>query len=211
MTRDMRPEDDRELQQSLQGLADLFERQAVSEEAVSAQLERQLAGTTRRRMAGAIALGVTVVAVLALGLRALNQPAVGGPAPMPEVTGIFVTTEPDPQGSCYAVRLYDTTSDDGRVALWTWAAGSDCTERTGSISTGIGRAEGVRLLSGGGILIRAAADIAPPLSGLELVLDVAGGADGSIQAFTSLEAAANGQGGMRMTPTERLIIPLRPQ
>ncbi len=210
MTRTPRHDDDLEIRRSIHELGDAFERQAASEEAAVARLEGRLRTRSRRSVVGTVALAVVFVAAIVVGVNALEGPQVGGPAAIPPVAGIFVTTEPDESGSCHAIRLYGTTAEDGRVALWTWSGAPDCTARRSDLFTGVGRAVGVRLPTGAGIRVRAAEDAPAPLDGLELVLEVGGEGEPSVRAFASVQAVVDGVGGIGLTEVEELEIPYRP-
>ena len=204
----MRP--DNHLERDIHGLADAFERTAAPEEAVVAELERRMAVSGRRRLLGTMALALAAVAVIAVGVNVLRQPALGGPAPLPEVVGLYVTTAPGAAGQCHAVRLYDTTPADGRVAIWSWTGRADCSERSDNLLTGVGRAEGVRLASGSGIAVSTAADAPSRLADLVLVLDPGGGSEVPMRAYPSLEAALAGDDGIPMQAVEELNITYRP-
>jgi hypothetical protein len=80
-----------------------------------------------------------------------------------------------------------------------------------NISMGAGRAEGVLLPSGRGILIRAADTAPAPLGQLELVLDPGDQINGGmLWAFQSVQAAATGSDGIVMNPLDEIDIPYRP-
>ena len=204
----MRP--DNHLERDIHELADAFERTAAPDEVVVAELERRMAGSGRRRLLGTMALAVVAVAAVAVGVNALRQPALGGPAPLPEVVGLYVTTAPDGDGQCHAIRLYDTTPADGRVAIWAWTGNADCSERSDNLSTGVGQAEGVRLASGPGIAVSASADASPPPSDAVLVLDLGGGGETPMRAYASVQAALAGEDGIPMQVVEELDITYRP-
>jgi len=201
--------DDQELERSIHALADAFEADALPEERVVGTLEARLRRRRTGLMLSTAALAVAVVAAIAIGARGLSQPAVGGPAAMPDLVGLFVSEAPDRQGRCYAVRLYDTTAADGRVALWTWTGGVSCAVRTDGLSTGLGRAEGVRLASGPGIAVEAAAGVRPALEGLRLFIDGTPAQDGSLRAFPTVETP--GAEVIPMQPAEELRVPYQPK
>ena len=203
--------DDEQLQRSIRDLADGFERGRVPEERVTQTLQARL----RQRSIGALvstaALGMIVLVAAVVGVRVLTVPSLGTPVEMPPLVGLFVTQAADEAGRCYAVRLYDTTPTDGRVALWTWTGSQGCAARVDNISMGTGRAEGVLLPSGRGILIRAADTAPAPLGQLELVLDPGDQINGGmLRAFLSVQAAATGSDGIVMNPLEEIDIPYRP-
>lgn len=210
MKPDLERTPDPELQHSLHELADAFERAAPAEEQVTAHLEARVRAGNRRRVLGTVALAAAVVAVVAIGVRATNQQPVGGPMPMPELVGVFVTTEPDGEGRCYAVRLYDTTPQDGRVALWTWTGVSDCSERSDNLISGLGQADGVRLPDGAGVVIEAALSTPAPLAGAQLVLDAGSDGSGPVVAYPSVDDAVSGEQGQPMDEVQELDIPYRP-
>lgn len=194
---------DHQLEHDVHELADAFERTAEPEEVVVASLERRMAASGQRRLLGTMALAVAVVAAVAIGVNALRQTELGGPVPVPDVVGLYVTTAPDATGQCHAVRLYDTTPADGRVAVWAWTGNADCSERSDNLSTGVGRAEGVRLASGAGIVV-GTADASSPL-----VLEPGGG-EGPMRAYASVQAAIAGNDGIPMQAVEELDITYRP-
>jgi hypothetical protein len=203
--------DDEQLQRSIRDLADGFERGRVPEERVTQTLEARLRQRSIGALVSAAALGVIVLVAAVVGVRLLTAPSVGTPAAMPALVGLFVTQEADEAGRCYAVRLYDTTPTDGRVALWTWTGSQGCAARVDNISMGAGRADGVLLPSGRGILIRAADTAPAPLGQLELVLDPGEQINGGmLRAFQSVEAAATGSDGIVMNPLDEIDIPYRP-
>ncbi len=211
----MKPHDDDNepgLQRSIHQLADAYERSAVPEDVALRRLEQQLASGARVRLVVTIALAAAVVLAVAIGLRAVMAPAVGGPAEIPPLSGVFVTAEPDDAGSCYAVRLYDTTPRDGRVALWAWSgtAGGGCGERRDNLSAGLGRAAGVQLGSRAGISIQATDRAPPPLDALEWVLDAGTAESDSVRAYRSAQAAVDGDGGMTLERVAELNVPYRP-
>lgn len=201
---------DHQLEHDIHELADAFERTAAPDEVVVAELERRVAVSGRRRLLGTMALAVAVVAAAAIGVNAVRQPALGGPAPLPDVVGLYVTTAPDAAGQCHAVRLYDTTAADGRVAVWSWTGNADCSERSDNLSTGVGRAEGIRLASGAGIAVSAPPDASPPPSDLVRVLDPGGGGESSMHVYASVQAALAGEDGIRMQAVGELDITYRP-
>lgn len=200
--------EDRDLERGLHGLADAFAADALPEDRVVDVLETRLHRRRTGLTLGAVGLAVAVVAGVGLGVRALSQPAVGGPAAMPELVGLFVTEQPSAGGRCYALRLYDSTPADGRVALWAWTAGSSCRERSSNLSTGIGTAGGVQLPSGPGIAVEATSGTAPELEGLWLFVDPTLAGDGSVQAFPSIQAPDTE--AIRLRPVEEVSIPYRP-
>jgi hypothetical protein len=210
MTRNSEQRDDLEFQRSIHELADAFEHRAMPEEAILARLEAGLGTRARRNVLGTVALAVVVLAAAVLGVRALEQSGLGEPAPMPQLSGVFVTTEPDADGRCHAVRLYDTTPVDGRASLWTWTGTPDCSERTSNLSAGLGRADGVRLPAGAGIRVRVSEDAPASLDGLQLVLEIGEGPEASVRAFGSVADATEGIRGISMRQVEELDIPYRP-
>jgi len=201
---------DPELQDSLRELADAFERAAPAEEQVTARLEARVRAGNRRRVLGTMALAAAVVAAIAIGVRAINQQPVGSPMPMPDLVGVFVTAQPDQQGRCYAVRLYDTTPQDRRVALWTWTGASGCSGRSDNLSSGLGQAQGVKLPDGAGVLVDAAPTTPVPLAGVELVLDAGSDGKGLVVAYPSVDAAASGVQGQPMEQVQELDVTYRP-
>ncbi len=205
----MRPDD--QFEHEIHDLADAITRTAASEEVVTAELERRLAASGRRRLVGTMALALVVVAAVAVGVNALRQPQLGGPASLPGVTGVYVTAAPDADGQCHAVRLYDTTPTDGRVAIWAWTGNADCSERSDNLSTGLGHAEGVRLATGAGIAVYAVADpeASPNPADLVLVLDPGGG-EASMLAYPSVQAAIAGDDGIPMRLVAELDVTYRP-
>ena len=203
--------DDEQLQRSIRDLADGFERGRVPEERVTQTLEARLRQRSIGALVSAAALGVIVLVAAVVGIRLLTAPSVGAPVEMPALVGLFATQATDEDGRCYAVRLYDTTPTDGRVALWTWTGSQGCAARVDNISMGAGRAEGVLLPSGRGILIRAADTAPAPLGQLELVLDPGDQINGGVlRAFQSVQAAATGSDGIVMNPLDEINIPYQP-
>jgi hypothetical protein len=203
---------DHQLEHEIHDLADALTSSAASEEVVTAELERRLAVSGRRRLLGTMALALVVVAAVAVGVTALGQPQLGGPAPLPEVAGVYVTDAPDAAGQCRAVRLYDTTPADGRVAIWAWTGNADCSERSDNLSTGLGHAEGVRLASGAGVAVYAVgeAGASPRPSDLVLVLDPGGEGGASMVAYPSVQAAVAGDDGIPVRLVAELDITYRP-
>lgn len=197
---------DHQLEHDIHELADAFERAAVPEEVVVASLERRMAASGQRRLLGTMALAVAVVAAVAIGVNALRQTELGGPVPVPDVVGLYVTTAPDAVGQCHAVRLYDTTPADGRVAVWAWTGNADCSERSDNLSTGVGHADGVRLQSGAGIAVSTDTGASEPM----LVLEPGGVGDGPMRAYASVQAAIEGKDGILMRQVEQLDITYRP-
>lgn len=207
MKSDMPDPGDRELQRSVRDLADAYEAQADPAEQVAATLEARLRRAGAVQVLGTVVLAVVVVAAVVIGVRALTLPSVGGPAEVPPLTGLFAAQEPDADGRCHAVRLYDSTPTDGRVAVWGWTAGTSCAERTDNLSTSLGRASGVLLPSGPGIAIEVAEGAPAVLEGLRLVIDPGA----PVLAFPSVDAATSGAGGIRMVATQELDITYRPE
>lgn len=209
---------DRELRSSIRDLADAFERDATAEADVTAGLEARLRRLGTAQVLGTVGLGLAVVLAVAAGLQLLTQPRVGGPAPMPPLVGIFVTRQPDDAGRCHAVRMYDTTADDGRVALWSWTGRSGCAARTDNLAQGAAAATGVQLPaaagvpSGAGVLIEAGQEVPSVLEGTVLVLDPRRqAAGGSLLVFPSVQAASAADVGMQMAQVEELEVPYEPE
>lgn len=196
-----------DLERAVHDLADAYEAQAEPEERVAAELRGRLGRAATRQVLGTVALTVAMIAAVAVGVRITTAPEVGGPAPMPSLIGLFVTQSPDADGHCHAVRLYDTTAADGRVALWAWSAGGSCAERTDNLSTGLGRASGVLLPSGPGITVKAEAGVPSVLESLELVIEPGG----PVTAYPSVQAAVDGNHGIPLQAVEELEITYRPQ
>lgn len=195
------------LQSRVQQLADAFERSAPGEEQVTTIVQARLDASARRRVVGTMVLAVAAVAVLAFGVRAATQAPVGAPMPMPNVVGVFVTTQPDADGQCLAVRLYDTTPQDGRAAIFAWTGVTGCADRKGNISSSLGQASGLRLASGAGVAVDASAGAPKDLEGLHLVLEVGDGSAGELTAYSSVDGAVEGTGGRTLEKVERLDIP----
>jgi hypothetical protein len=195
------------LQDGVQRLADAFERSAQGEEQVTAALETRLRASAQRRVVGTMVLAVAAVAALAIGVRAATQTPVGAAVPMPDVMGVYVTAEPDADGHCYAIRLYDTTPEDGRAALFGWTGVSGCAERKDNIMTSLGRASGVRLATGDGVVLDASAGAPKFLEGLHLVLDPGGASGGGLVAYPSVDGAVDGSNGRALDSVEELDIP----
>lgn len=195
------------LQDGVQQLADAFERSASSEEHVAAAIETQLRISAQRRIAGTMVLAVAAVAALAIGVRAATQTPVGAAVPMPAVAGVYVTAQPDADGHCYAIRLYDTTPQDGRAAIFGWIGVSGCADRKDNIMTSLGRASGLRLTAGAGVVLDASPGAPKFLEGLHLILDPGDGSLTGLVAYPSLQSAVDGSDGRALDKVEQLDIP----
>lgn len=207
-----------DLGEAIRGLADTFEVAAAPEDQFVAVLERRLHGPGVGGVLGILALVLLAVVGAFIGARLLGpSPQVGGPAEMPPLQGIYVTREPDPDGGCFAVRFYETTRADGRVALSSWTGSDACAARTDNLVTVAGRADGVVLPAapgvgaGAGIRLEAVEDAPLPLRELELVIDPRrADGDGQVLGFPSVDAASQRELGIIMEPVAELDVPYRP-
>ena len=157
-----------------------------------------------------------MVTVSIAGYRAVTAPA-GEPAvEIPDLVGVFVSAQPGADGRCFAVRLYPTTVQDGRVALWSWTGPGDCSTRSDALATAVGSAQGVLLPASAGqnaragMVVETPEDARPPMAGVRRVLDP--GADpgsDTILAFPTVDDARAGTNGVVMHAVERLAIPFR--
>ena len=200
--------DERRLRDAIGALADHYEATALDEQQVVAELERSL----KRRPAARLALTVIAAAVLtlaALGLPALlGQPRVGAPS-FPPVAGIFVTQTPDAAGRCFAVRIYDTTARDGRVALWTWEGADGCARRASSLLLSVGSASAVAIGDEDGILVQAAQSASDGLAGFSRVLVLAPDGE-SLRGHPTRADAEAERSGTTWSGVPQLDIPYRP-
>lgn len=207
----------RSLAEDVRTLADGFEAAADAEEVVVSRVRTRLA----RPSVGAFAV-VGAAAVLLLGalvLRSSISPPNTAAPVMPELVGIFRSVEPDEDGRCVAVRLYDTTPQDGRTALWAWTGTDGCQVRVSNLTAGTGTAMALALPASGehpsrdGIGVAAAADVAAPLNGLSLVLDPEAGRAGEpnaemISAFWSTDDLG-GRHTLQLVEVDELHVPYR--
>lgn len=207
---------DPDLERRVQQVADEFEASAAPEARVVARLERRLQrGRAVRVMATAAA--AVALTIGGLGIRATLTGPPAGEATMPEVVGVFVSGAPDDDGRCFGLRLYETTSTDSRVALWSWAGQDGCAGRLDRLASGVGWADAVQLSADTrrparvGIAVRA--DLASPaeLTGFAVVLDqVTDGQPDRLVAYPSASDAASDSAGVTWHRVERLDIPYRP-
>ena len=208
--------DDRELRQGLRHLADAIEARALDDTHAAAAVARRLRRGTRARGLAVAFAAVVLVAVSLAGYRAFTAP-VGEPAvEIPDLVGVFVSDQPGADGRCFAVRLYPTTVEDGRVAMWSWTGLDGCSARSDALATAVGTARGVRLPATGamgtraGVLVEAQADARPPMAGVGRVLDPGDDLEsGTILAFPTLDDASRGTNGILLHAVERLDVPFR--
>lgn len=203
------------LRDDLRRLADGFEATAAPEATVTGRIDGRL--RSRRAMVPALAALAAVVAI-ALGVVVqglLTSPNAAVPV-MPDTVGLFRTTERDQAGTCFAVRLYDTTAEDGRVALWAWTGVDGCAARKSNLFAGRGTAgalalpAGVRHASRAGIRVTVStAD--GLLEGLDLVLDpLASDGRDVVPGFRSIDELG-GAHTVQLTRIDSLDVPYRPE
>ncbi len=207
--RDTLPED-------LRALADRLEATADAEERVVARVHARLG---RPALSTPVVVAVAAAVVLgAIGLRSILPPPDAGTPTLPQLVGIFRSVEAVDGDRCVAVRLYDTTPADGRVAIWTWTAQDGCDARSSNLATSQGRAEAVSLPAAqgraphAGILVETPAGVASPLAGLTLILDplAASPSAGSVPGYRSLAEAGGGH-TLELREVQELDVPYRPE
>ena len=128
--------DDDRLREEIRALADRFEAEADPEERVAARLS-QRSHSLRLPSLALLAVFGAVIIVASVGVRSLLPGTFGGGEPVLPV-GIFRSAEPNEDGECVALRVYDTTRNDRRMAFWRWA-GTDadgCVARTSNLFMG---------------------------------------------------------------------------
>lgn len=198
--------DDPRLRSSLRQLADRFASAAPGEDQVLARLEQRL----RRRQVASLLFTVAaavLVVIAVLGLPSLlGQRNVASPS-FPPVSGVFVTQRPDDAGRCYAVRLYETTPRDGRVALWTWEGPAGCGTRSGSLLLGTGAATAVAAGSSTGIRLESGTDARGGLAGFSRVVIPSGE---SLEGYPNADEAAARRAGIPWRRVEALDVPYQP-
>jgi hypothetical protein len=206
--------DDRRLREEIRAVADRFEAAAEAEGQVAARIDARL---HRTHFPAALLGAMALIVIVAIGLRGTLPAPDTGAHEMPTLVGIFRSLEPDAVGRCVAVRLYDTTSTDGRVALWVWSGANGCAARRSNLTTGPGSAEAVALPAAGGspersgIRIEGAPSVAELLASLMLVLDPAGpqGTADLVPGYWSLDEGA-GPATIQLERVDELTVPYRP-
>jgi len=209
-------DDDRQLRDEIRALADRFEADAEPEEQVTARIERR--GQPWR--APALGLVVVLAAVLAvgIGLRTLLPGTYSGGPLVETPVGLFRSQLPGSDGKCVAIRLYDTTSTDRRVALWVWTGADGCAARRSNLTMGEGTISRILLPARPevrerpGIRVEASPDAAEPLAGLVLLLDPTdsgGGAD-RLSGYWTMEEVT-GSATLILERVEELNVPYQPE
>jgi hypothetical protein len=201
--------DDPQLREAVRAIADRAEANAAPPEAMAARIEARL----QRQVPalGLVAL-VAVALLLAVGLRlVLASPDTGGGTPT--LDGIYRSAEPREDGTCVAVRFYDTTPSDGRVALWSWtaAAPSTCRARSSNLFTAVGSAQATELPDGGaGWRLQAAPGTSSPLADVTLVVDASAARD-QLSGYWSPQEMGGGEPTLRLDSVDVLDVPYQPR
>jgi hypothetical protein len=200
------------LSDDLRRLADTYEAAALPGEVVVARLRGRMRTGRTMAAAGAVAAGIAVLTAVVVLRVLLPGPNAGAPV-LPPTVGIFQTIAPDGSGRCLAVRLYDTTAVDGRVALWAWTGAGGCATRTSNLVVGTGTASAIALPAAMGLTARAGIQVtfptgvAAPLAGAELVLDpLASSTDTAMSGFRSL-ADVGGPHTLELTRVASVVVP----
>lgn len=202
------------LRDDVRRVADAFEAAAPAQAAVVDRLHGR-ARARRALIPGIAVLAVVAAVLVGVVVRELvTTPNAGAPV-MPDAPGLFRSIEPDATGRCFAVLVYDTTRDDGRVALWAWIKADDCSARSTNLYMAVGRATAVGLPANGstaarsGIDVVAGPDAEGPLGGLAFVLDpLASTQPERMPAFHALDEVA-GQPTLELVRMESIDIPYR--
>lgn len=201
-----RDPDERGLRESVGQLADHYEATAPDEAHVVARIEQRLARRRFSRVLLTIAAGV-IVALAALGLpNLLSERRVGTPS-FPAVSGIFVTSQPDASGRCYALRIYDTTPRDGRVALWTWEGPDGCATRTSGLLLGAGSAMAVAVGQEDAIRVDAAPEASGGLAAFSRILLPD---EGRLDGYATLSDAEASRSSTAWRASAKLDVPYQP-
>jgi hypothetical protein len=210
--------DDDRLREEIRALADRFEAGAEPEERVAARLSTRTQAS-RLPSAGLLAAVGVVIILATVGLPALLPDNFGREEPILPV-GVFRSADPDTDGECVAIRVYDTTRDDGRLAFWRWA-GIDrdgCAARTSNLFMGEVRIAVVTLPARTGVAERSGFRVdavdpsLPPSRTLVMVLDplASDPAGNSIAGWWDLPATA-GAPAFSLERVEELVVPYRPE
>jgi hypothetical protein len=205
-------DDDRQLRDEIRALADRFEADAEPEEQVTARIERR--GQPWLAPAVGLVTVLAVVLVIGIGLRPLLPGYISDEPPATPV-GLYRSQLPDANGQCVAIRLYDTTSTDKRVALWVWAGTDGCAARRSNLTMGEGTISGVQLPRGDGpdrsaVWVEASPDAVEPLAGLVFVIDAAEASGQDLPGYWSLDEVT-GTPTLILERVEELSVPYQPE
>jgi hypothetical protein len=212
-------DDDRRLREDIRALADQFEAGAQPEERVTARLSQRSQASWLPSPLMLVAVA-TVVIVAGIGLRTLLPAGFGDGQQIPQFdlpVGLFRSVEPNHDGECVAMQVYDTTGSDGQVALWIWTATSahGCGARRSNLLMGPADVLSTVLPAGGGLAERPGKTVLGDSvrAGEEpfLIMDPLGSTAGgsTIPGYWSWDDAA-GEPTLLMERIEQLTVPYRP-
>lgn len=207
-------DDDSQLREQIRALADRFEAEADPPERVAARLGKRSQPSRLPSPALLIVVG-TVIIVASVGLRALLPGTFGGAQAVLPV-GLFASELPDADGECVAIRVYDTTQRDQRIAFWRWAGTVDdgCAARRSNLFMGEAVISEVTLPARTGTTERSGFRVddpdARPRALPAVVLDPSYASGNDLAGYWSL-AEIVGEPTLTLERIEELTVPYRPE